>query len=312
MTDRTHVVLGGNGVAGSETIAALVRQGIPVASASRHPALKPGVPGIEADLLDPQSAHRALAGHEVAYCTVGLPYSASLWAAQWPVLLANVIDAAIAHGTHLVYLDNVYAYGEVEGPMTEQTPIRPVSAKGRVRSAALATIERARVERGLRCTIGRSADFYGPGASTSVVNGMLVEPFARGKPGTWLYDAHQPHSLTYTPDIGAALAILGTDPRAEGDSWHLPTAPARTGQEYAALLTGSDARVKVMSAGMVRFGGLFNRAARETVEMGYQFAKPYVFDSSRFETEFGLSPTPVEAGLRATLDAVRGSVRRDG
>jgi nucleoside-diphosphate-sugar epimerase len=228
--------------------------------------------------------------------------------------VGNTIDAAIAHGTHLVYFDNVYAYGPVDGLMTENTPIRPTSKKGRVRAEALAALGAAAAQRGLSFTVARSADFYGPGASTSVFNSFALAKIADGKPGTWLFDADQPHSLSYTPDIGEALATLGTTPARRGEVWHVPTAPAITGREY---LQGSwtaatsdtaataDARVNVMGNTMMRIGSLFNSAARETLEMSYQYTAPYLFDSSKFETAFGIAPTPLADGIAASLGAER-------
>ncbi len=64
--------------------------------------------------------------------------------------------------------------------------------------------------------MGRRADFYGPGATTSVFNTCVLDKAAAGKTPTWFFAAAQPHSMTYTRDIGDALAILGTDPRARG------------------------------------------------------------------------------------------------
>ncbi len=51
--------------------------------------------------------------------------------------MRNVIDACRRHGTRLVFLDNVYAYGNVDGPMTEHTPYDPFSRKGEVRARSL-------------------------------------------------------------------------------------------------------------------------------------------------------------------------------
>ena len=128
-----HVVLGGNGVVGRETIASLVEQGHAVASVTRSAATPAPsrATSIVADLLDAASALRAVEGAEVAYLTVGLPYTTRVWRRDWPVIMQNTIDACVAHGTHLVYFDNVYAYGKTDAPMTESTPIRPSSRKGR-------------------------------------------------------------------------------------------------------------------------------------------------------------------------------------
>ncbi len=304
-TKPIHIVLGGNGVAGRETVRALVDRGIEPLSLGRTPSHTPGARSVIADLLSPGAVTAALAGADVAYLTAGLPYSAGDWEAMWLKMLENTINACIEHGSLLVYLDNVYAYGRVEGPMTESTPIRPASRKGRVRADALEMLDEAH-SRGLVHTIGRSADFYGPGATTSVVNSFIVDRILTGKKPTWFFDSTQPHSLTYTPDVGDGLAILGTDPRSRGHVWHLPTAaPALTGEQYMAIAANGTGSIQTMSTMTMRIGALFNKSARETLEMAYQYTAPYDFDSSKFETTFGVHATPYKEGLGTTLQASR-------
>jgi nucleoside-diphosphate-sugar epimerase len=306
MPSPTHVVLGATGVAGRETVAALAALGLPTVAVSRSPraALAASVTALAADLTDPAAARRAVGSAGVAYLTVGLPYSLRAWRAGWPVILRNTIEACVASGTRLVYLDNVYAYGATDGPMTESTPIRPTSRKGELRAQLLRTLDDAVRDEGLALTVGRSADFYGPGASTSVFTSFALDAIRAGKTPTWLVDAHQPHSMTYTPDIGRALVVLGTDPRARGRAWHLPTAPALTGGEYLAIATGTAGGHRTMSVTTLRVGALFTSAAREALELVYQNDRPYVFDSSAFERTFGIAPTPYVEGIRASLAAV--------
>lgn len=299
----THVVLGGNGVAGRETVRALLRRGIEPASVGRSPSSIDGARSITADLLDGAATAAALAGAEVAYLTAGLPYSASVWERDWPPLVTSAVDACLEHGTRLVYLDNVYAFGRVDGPMADRMPLAPVSRKGRVRATALEALEAA-ADRGLSLTIARSADFYGPGATTSVFNSFVLRAVAAGKRPSWLLDADQPHSLTYTPDLGEALAILGTT-ASSGRPWNVPTAPAVTGRRAIELATGGEGSFSVMRGSTLRLGALFNRAARETVEMSYQYSAPSVLDSSDFERTFGAAPTPLADGIAATLEAER-------
>ncbi len=297
-----HIVLGGTGVAGRETVAVLARSGRQVRSVSRSASAgAEGVQAFAADLADRAAASRALAGGEVAYFTVALPYSAKTWERGFPPILSAVVDGCLEHRVRLVYLDNVYAYGSVDGVMTEETPIRPTSRKGRLRAKLLDQLDEAR-SRGLDVTIGRSADFYGPGAGTSAFNTFVLDAVAAGKPPTWFIDPGQPHSLTYTPDVGRALAVLGTDDRARGRTWHLPTGPALTGEELMALAAGAGSRTRTMSKATLRMGALFSTPARETLELAYQYAAPYRFDSSRFEGTFGLSPTSYPEGIAASLD----------
>lgn len=297
-----HVVLGGTGVIGRATIAALRTAGLRTRSVSRRPApdRASNTTSIAADLHDPEATMRALEGAQAAYLTVALPYSQKAWQSGWPVVMKNTIDACVAHGAHLVYFDNVYAYGMADGPMDESTPIRPSSRKGEIRASLLRMLDAAARERGLSHTIGRSADFYGPGASTSVFNAYAVDRIRQGKEPLWFLDAHQPHSMTYVPDIGRALAVLGTDPRARGTTWHLPTAPALTGADYLTIAAGKPS-ARVMTVTSMRIGAIFIRAARESRELEYQNTQPYVLDSTAFESRFGISPTPYAEGIRASL-----------
>ena len=41
-------------------------------------------------------------------------------------------------------------------------------------------------------------------------------------------DPDAPRSRAYLPDVAATLATLGTDPRALGRAWHVPSAPPRS------------------------------------------------------------------------------------
>ena len=292
-----HTVIGANGTVGRETVSALMRRGDSVTAVGRSASTTEGVTAVVADALDAASLHSALAGTDVAYLTTGVAYSAKDWAREWPVIMANTIAGCIAHGARLVYLDNVYAYGRVVGPMTESTPIAPCSEKGRIRAGLLDLLENGHA-RGLDYTVARSADFYGPNAKTSVFTSMVTNNVAAGKAPVWMLDASQPHSMTYTPDIGEALALLGTSTPAPGSVWHVPTSPALTGNEYLSL-AGGNKPPKTMSALTLRLGGLFIPAARESLELSYQYTAPYLFDSSRFEAAYGMRATPYATGIAA-------------
>jgi uncharacterized protein YbjT (DUF2867 family) len=176
-----HVVLGGNGVVGRETVRALTGQGLATASVGRSPSAAPEAESVVADLLDLCDVVRALESAGTAYLTAGLFYSAAAWGKGWPSIVENTIGACVAHGTHLVYFDNVHAYGKVTTPMTESTSIRPTSRKGQIRAAALQMLTDAARDRGLVYTVGRRADFYGPGASNSVFNNFAIEKISAGK-----------------------------------------------------------------------------------------------------------------------------------
>lgn len=261
-----------------------------------------------ADLTDAAAVRRAVEGSEVVYVTVGFPYSKKVWKETWPPFMKSVIDACKAEGCKLVFFDNIYMYDpdHLDG-MTEETPIRPCSEKGKVRTQVVNMITDA-IDRGeLKALIARSADFYGPSISTtSVLTETVFKPLSQGKKANWLGSVDFKHSYTYTPDAGKATALLGNTEDAYGQVWHLPTAPNPfTGKEWIEAIAkemGAKPNYQVAPKFLVKVMGLFMPLMRELVEMMYQNDRDYVFDSSKFEKRFTISATPYLEGIKAVVD----------
>ncbi|WP_046247362.1 NAD-dependent epimerase/dehydratase family protein [Hymenobacter terrenus] len=254
-----------------------------------------------ADLTDPARTERAVAGSSVVYLVAGLPYNTSTWQRDWPRIMTNVLAACEQHGAKLVFFDNVYMYGAVEGPMTEATPFNPISRKGEVRARIarqlLDAIQAGRVQ----ALIARAADFYGPAITNAIPNMLILDNLKKGKAAQWPGGLDLPHSFTFTPDAGRATAVLGNTPGAFGQTWHLPTAtPALTARQFAeqaAAHYGVAAKINSLPKLMMRAVGLFVEPVRESVEMFYQNDRPYVFDSSKFAKQF-FAATPYREGIR--------------
>lgn len=301
-----HTVLGANGVIGRELSRLLRAAGHPVRQVSRSPRAEEASDEVRAaDLLDAASTSEAVAGADVAYLVAGLKYDTAVWEAQWPVVMRNVIDACRRHDTALVFFDNVYAYGRVDGTMTEDTPYNPCSRKGEVRARIATTLMDA-VRRGeLRGMIVRAADFYGPGAVTSLTHATVVDRLRRGKRPQWIGDPTAPHSLTYTPDAARTVAGLAVMPSAYGQVWHALTSPEpMSGEQFvrtACELAGRPFALQVAPRWMLALMGLFVPPLRANMEMLYQFEFPYRFDSRKAEAALGLAPTPYRQGIAATM-----------
>lgn len=264
---------------------------------------------VQADLLDRSRVLELIPQDAVVYLLAGLAYDVRVWRAQWPRLMENVLEACVNRGARMVFFDNVYMYGAVDGVMTEETPIRPASGKGEVRARTATMLLEAAGSGRVKACIARSADFYGPNAQNSIIDQAVLRPLSKGKPAQWLADADVPHSFTYTPDCGRAIPMLAAAEDSWGQVWHLPTAaPPLTGRELVALAAqalGVPPRIKVLSPWMLRLAGLFNRTVHELVEMLYQNDRPYIFDSSKFERRFRFTPTPYSRGIEETMRALR-------
>lgn len=285
-----QTILGAGGVIAHSLQQQLLAQNIPLRLVRRQAGPAPaGAESRSADLLNAQAVAEAVAGSEVVYLTPGLTYNARLWSEQWPVVMQNTIAACEKTGAKLVFFDNVYAYGLVDGPMTEATPYNPCSKKGEVR-AQIARMLHDRMGRGLDAMIVRAADFYGPHNKTSFAHIMVFERLAAGKGAQLLVADQVPHVFSYTPDAGAATALLGNTPSAYNQVWHLPAPQnAITGQELveiAAAALGVKPKYQVVGKGMLKMLGWFIPVLRENQEMLYQFEKPYLFNSEKFNAAF--------------------------
>jgi nucleoside-diphosphate-sugar epimerase len=223
--------------------------------------------------------------------------------------MKNVIDACKKNNAKLVFFDNVYPYGRVNGWMTENTPLNPSSKKGEVRRK-IDDMILDEVGRGtLKAIIARAADFYGPNTLLSFVNVMVFDNFKKGKKAQWLINANVKHSLTYTPDAGKATAVLGNTESAYNQVWHLPTdRNALTGKEFIEKVAkefGMSPRYTVLPRWMVQMVGLFNGIIRESVEMLYQNDFDYLFDSSKFDKAFDFKATSYGQGIRETVKSMK-------
>lgn len=301
-----HTILGANGVIGRELSAALTVSESRIRLVSRNPVqVHPEAETVSADLLDAKATAEAVAGSSVAYLTAGLRYNASVWEKQWPKIMKNVIDACKMHRCRLAFFDNVYAYGKVEGVMTEQTPFNPVSRKGEVR-ARIATMLLDEIRSGaLEAMIVRAADFYGPGADKGFPHHTVFSRLHDGKTPRWIGDPKTIHTFSYTPDAGRALAHLGLSNDAWGQTWHLPASREElTGEGFVRIaceVAGRRYGLRTAPDWMLAFMGLWMPVIRENREMMYQFEYDYRFDSSKIEQAFGLRATPYREGIAATL-----------
>jgi nucleoside-diphosphate-sugar epimerase len=176
--------------------------------------------------------------------------------------------------------------------------------------ATIATKLLDAVRRGeLQALIARSADFYGPGARISLLESVLFARLRSGKAPQWVGDPERVHTFSYTPDIGRALAMLGQNPNAFGQTWHLPTAQTLNGSAVtgraltraACAIARQPDRLQVAPRWLLHAMGWFVPVLRENREMMYQYEHDYRFDSRKFEQKFGLQPTPYGDGLAQTL-----------
>ncbi len=126
-----QTILGANGVIGRELSIQLLKYTDQMRQVSRHPK-KVNVSDtlMTADLLNYEDVRKAVAGSEVVYLVAGLKYDTKTWQAEWPKVMQHVINACKESGSKLVFFDNVYAYGLVNG-VKRIRPLIPTLGRGK-------------------------------------------------------------------------------------------------------------------------------------------------------------------------------------
>jgi len=301
---KLHTILGAGGAVGSQLLPVLENKER-VRLVSRKAQSTSTVEGIAADVTNYQQTLNAVKGSDVVYLLVGLAYDIRAWKEAWPKIMTNAIDACKASESKLIFFDNVYMYGKVNGVMTEETPFNPISKKGEIRATIATQLLNEMKAGNLRASIARAADFYGPvGFETSVPNILVFKNLRKHSRAQWMVNAKTPHSFTYVPDAARALYMLANREDTFGQTWHMPTANnPLTGEAFireAAKQMHAKESYFVISKGMMRLGGLFNRQIKELVEMAYQNEFSYLFDSSKFNEVFNFQPVSYQEGIKET------------
>lgn len=306
-----HVVVGA-GQVGSHLARTLAEQGHEVVLVSRSGSAAAGVQGVSADAADRDQLIGLTRGADVLYNCVNPRYDR--WLRDWPPMADSMLATAEATGAGYVLLGNLYIYAPPERPMRETDPLAPPSAKAEVRARmwrdALAAHEAGRV----RVTEVRGSDYFGPGCrDQSHLGDRCVPRVLAGKPAQFVGDPGQPHSWTYVPDVAKALATAGTDDRAWGRAWHVPTSPPLPQREVVARLCAlagvPNPGVTVLPHWLVRALGTVSPMLGELEAVRYQFVRPFIIDSSDFESTFGIAPTPMDEALTATISWWRAQER---
>ncbi len=255
-----------------------------------------------ANLTHPAEVNAAIRGSEVVYVTIGFPYKTKVWQALWVPFIDAVIQSCRRHKAKLVFFDNIYMYDRdhLDG-MTEDTPIRPTSEKGKVREIVANKVKQAHEKGEVDTLIARAADFFGP-TPNSVLYGLMLQRLKEGKAAQWLANKDKVHNFTYTPDAGMATALLGNTTDAYGQVWHLPTDRTRLNAEQwtekMAAVVGAKPKLQIMSKGLMVPLGWFMSDIREIREMVYRYDRDYLFDSSKFEQRFGMAATPIDEQIQ--------------
>ena len=302
-----HVILG-TGAIGRAVAEKLAMQGEAVRMVNRSGKMAEVPTGVElvaSDLYDPANVREVTRGAKVVYHAAQPAYHE--WVKKFPLLQNSIIDGLTGSDAKLVLVENVYMYGDTHRkPMTEETPYHAHTRKGRVRGEISRAAFAAHKEGRVRVSSARGGNFFGPWGTDSTMGERVFYPLLRGQPAQLIGRTDVPHTHTYVNDFATALVMLGEHEEADGQIWHVPNdQPSLSQGELVRLFAeeaGVEPKMRSMGKLMMSIGGLFIPEAKETVEMMYEFEKPFIIDSSKFEKAFGMKATPIHEAIKETVE----------
>ena len=267
-----------------------------------------GAEVVAADATDLAASRTVCEGAAVVYhCATG---AYGRWAQFLPPLMNGIIEGASAAHAKLVYGDNLYAYGPVGGPITEELPYRPIGPNTRTRADVANTLMSAHAAGRVLATIGRASDFYGPYARQSTAGDGVFAHALAGKAAQVLGDVDTPHTYTFIDDFASGLVTLGQHDEALGEVWHLPSAETVTTRHFVEMVFAKlqrPAKLRPAPKLAITLLALFVPPMAAVKETAYQREQPWVVDHSKFSRAFGSRPTPHEQAISQTLDWFRTS-----
>jgi nucleoside-diphosphate-sugar epimerase len=225
------------------------------------------------------------------------------WPQTVPPLFGAILSAAERTGATYVMLGNLYGYGPVDGPLTEDHPLAATGPKGLVRARTWLEAKAAHDAGRVRVTEVRAGQFIGPGAF-SIFNALVLPKVLSGHLAVVPAALDTPHSYTSIADAARALYTVAHDDRALGQAWHAPVVVASVRAVATRLAELADAPPPQLAEMTDRELTLLGATAPlwdELWETHYMSHRPFVVDASRIEKTFGLTATPLDEVLTATL-----------
>ena len=310
-----YALFGATGTVGKALAAKLAKKGQAFRAVGRSEerlrrdfrVYEPLVEYCTADLSDSAAAARAAAGVDTIFYTVGVPYTMF---EQHPKLTRIAPSAAAAAGVRrYVHVSTVYPYGVPQQEfVSESHPRNPQAFKGRMRKDQEDLVLAADNPKGMRTTVLRPPDFYGPDSELSYVR-AIFDAALKGGTANVIGPIDTPHEFIFVPDLAETLIALSEKEDAYGKAWNAAGPGLTTTREFAEMVFDTvqqKPRLRVAGKFMLRVLGIFNPLLREVVEMHYLWTTPVKLDDTRLRQLLpNLHKTPYAEGIRATIDKMR-------
>ncbi len=302
---KTVTILGVNGRLGSEAARAFAATGWQVVGFGRADRVRiPGVTFVAGDADSPEDIARAAQPAEVVIDAVNLPYDK--WdKGRYEQSLAARLEGLAGSGKTLLFAGNIYNFAADAHEIAPDTPERPPTDKGEIRVRLEQMLEKAAENDNLQVIVLRAPDFFGPGATGTVIDLIMLKNLGKG---ILLYPGNPDisHSWAYLPDLARAFVRLAEERQNLNRFDRLHFAGAfRTGQELVASAEralGRPLQLNRVNWLPYRFIAPFVPILREVLKMNYLWDHPHRLVDPRLDALLGPDfLTPFDEALATTL-----------
>ena len=282
-------------------------QSVKLVNRSGEGDIPEGATIVKADVTNTELTREVCKNVRTVFHCAMPPYTQ--WPELFPTITYGIINGAISAEANLVYGDNLYMYGQVNGPIKEDLPNNARGPKGKIRGEMADKLMQAHNEGKVKVAIGRASDFFGPRVLNSIFGERVFIPAIKGETINMLGRIDQPHTFTYIKDFAKGLVTLSENETAFGEIWHIPSAETITTQKFLHRIFSENKTfppVKIAPKFIVNVMALFNPIIRELKEVLPNNEQPYIVDHSKFENTFGNNPTPHKQAISETISWYKG------
>lgn len=142
----------------------------------------------------------------------------------------------------------------------------------------------------INAVICRAPEFYGPNKTQSITNSLIFDNIKNNKKLKVPIADNTKRTLIWTPDASKAMALIGNTADAYNQTWHLPCDDNRlTYKEFIKLCSkiyAQDFNYSIIKMWMFQLSSMFNKQAKELLELLPRYKYDNIFSSDKFKNRF--------------------------